>query len=94
MTHWMRHVEYTYERERWVINRTWNGNAALEVCMVELIAPNEPRIQVHIETVASAIDQMVAFTLGEAATKLKLGAAALGGEGSLTPDAGTETPSS
>ena len=86
-----KYVEYdwspTIGTGRWLITMVWNPGTTLMDARIEIVGPNEPGIQVHVETVATAIDAMIDAAAGAASTRLKMGAAALGAAGTIGPGA-------
>lgn len=84
-----KYVEYDwFPNNRWLIQQVWNHGTTLVGARVEIIGPNEPTVQVHVETVATAIDAMIDAAAGTASTRLKMGGAALDAAGTIDADPG------
>lgn len=88
-----KYVEYDwFPNGRWLIQSSWNHGLTLLHARVEIVGPNDPAIQVHVETVATAIDQLIDRAAGVASTKLALGGAALDAVGIKHAEASVEPP--
>jgi hypothetical protein len=88
-----KYVEYDwYPNGRWLLTAVWNHGVTLMDARIEIIGPNEPAVQVHVETVATAIDALIDAADGSASTRLKMGSAALGAVASLDAESGERSP--